>query len=207
MKKLLLIFLLSWILLFSVFALAKTTATDCDQYCSDPTNYDPPAGQVCICNPVSATSFKALIEDISNYFWKFGMALVPVTIIAGAYYLITAEGDPAKIETGKKIIVYTLIGASVVFMSYAIINEIVPALKTAGTKTEPYEIAMAFIDPLFRILVAVALLFIFYSAYTFITAGGESQKIATAKSALIYALIGLGIAFLAKAIGTLFQSI
>jgi len=154
-------------------------------------------------NPINATNFEDLLNGLSDFFFNFGLAFASIAIIAGAYYLITAGGEPAKIETGKKIIIYVLIGVSVLFLAKAIIEEILPALRNPSSN--PYERAEVLIDPLFKILLAVAVLFIFYSAYTFITAGGEPGKTEAAKSGLIYALIGLVIAFMAKAIGALFH--
>jgi uncharacterized membrane protein len=78
-------------------------------------------------------------------------------------------------------------------------------LMTLAQTPDLFEIAKDLSDALFRILLALALVFIFYSAFTFITAGGESAKIEAAKSGLTYALIGIMIAFLAKAIGALFH--
>jgi len=83
-------------------------------------------------NPITAESFEKLLDEISDFLFKFGLALIPIAIIAGAYQLITAGGDPEKIETGKKIIIYALIGAGVIFLAGAIINEILPVLRKYG---------------------------------------------------------------------------
>ena len=80
-------------------------------------------------NPINAQNFETLIDEISGFFFTFGIALAPIAIIAGTYQLITAGGDPAKIEMGKKIIIYALIGVSVILMAKAIINEILPVLQ------------------------------------------------------------------------------
>jgi len=83
-----------------------------------------------ITNPIaSTTDFEALLNKISDFLFTFGIALIPIAIIAGAYYFITAGGEPQKIETGKKIIIYAIIGVSVIFMAKAIINEILPVLQ------------------------------------------------------------------------------
>jgi len=51
---------------------------------------------------------------------------------------------------------------------------------------------------LFAILLAVALIFIIISAYQFLTSGGDPARVTQARQALMYALIGVGVAFLAK---------
>jgi len=80
-----------------------------------------------------------------------------------------------------------------------------PLTTTLADGPDLFAIASDLTDVFFKILLAVALLFIFYSAFTFITAGGDSAKIETAKRGLAYALIGVLIAFMAKAIGALFH--
>ena len=80
-------------------------------------------------------------------------------------------------------------------------------LTTLAQGPNLFAIASDLTDPFFKILVAVALLFILYSAFTFITAGEDPGKIETAKSSLAYALLGLLVAFMAKAIGSLFQGL
>jgi len=51
---------------------------------------------------------------------------------------------------------------------------------------------------LFSILLAVAVILLLYAAFLWMTAGGDETKIATSRKMLIYALVGIGIAFLAK---------
>lgn len=82
-----------------------------------------------ITNPISYTEFEELLNGIADFLFKFGIALIPIAIIAGAYYFITAGGEAEKIETGKKIIIYAIIGVIVIFLAQAIINEILPVLQ------------------------------------------------------------------------------
>ena len=49
-------------------------------------------------------------------------------------------------------------------------------------------------------VMVLAILFMLVAAFTFLTAGGSPEKIATARQMLIYALIGIGIALLAYVI-------
>ncbi len=47
---------------------------------------------------------------------------------------------------------------------------------------------------LFSILLVVAAIFIIVAAYMFVTAGGEPEKVATARRFVLYALIGVAVA-------------
>ncbi|MFH1759396.1 MAG: hypothetical protein ABH822_02445 [Patescibacteria group bacterium] len=50
------------------------------------------------------------------------------------------------------------------------------------------------------ILFVIAVIFILYAAFLYITSGGNSEKLETAKNILIYAAVGIGVALLAYAI-------
>lgn len=49
-------------------------------------------------------------------------------------------------------------------------------------------------------VMVLAILFMLVAAFTFLTAGGSPEKIATARQMLIYAVIGIAVALLAYAI-------
>lgn len=73
-------------------------------------------------NPVLSTSVQAVIKGISDWAWDIGFVLAPLMMIVGAFYLMTASGDPERINTGKKIITWTIIGIAVLYMSTHIIT-------------------------------------------------------------------------------------
>ena len=56
-------------------------------------------------------------------------------------------------------------------------------------------------------VMVLAILFMLVAAFTFLTAGGSPEKIATARQMLIYALIGIGVALLAYAIPYIIRGI
>lgn len=63
------------------------------------------------------------------------------------------------------------------------------------------------VDWIFVILVALAGIFIIIGAMNIITAGGDSAKVDTGRKYIMYAAIGLFVAFLARAIPTVVVSI
>ena len=60
---------------------------------------------------------------------------------------------------------------------------------------------------LIKIVLVVAALFIVIAAFTFITAGGDPEKINTARNQVMYALIGVIIAILAWGLVTWVQTV
>lgn len=73
-------------------------------------------------NPLRYNTFEELIEAIIN-FLAFGLAppIAAIMIIVAGFYFVTAAGDPAKIETAKKIILWVLIGLLVLFCAKGLI--------------------------------------------------------------------------------------
>ena len=120
MRKVILIFLLSGILLFSIFVLAKTTASDCNQYCSDPATYDPLADQVCICNPLEAEEFEVIVDNIINFLFKIAIVLAPLMIVIGAALFVTSGGNLTQITRAKNIILWTAVGFLILLLAKGI---------------------------------------------------------------------------------------
>jgi len=81
-------------------------------------------------NPLQATSVQAIIKNISDWAWDIGFALAVLMMIVGAFYLITATGDPERVSTGKKIITWTIVGIIILFFSTQFAKLIENILKT-----------------------------------------------------------------------------
>lgn len=79
-------------------------------------------GTIVICSPTSATSFDGLIYSITNFIFNIAMALVPIMIIIAGFYFITAAGDPEKIKTARKIILWTFVGLLIILLTYGLID-------------------------------------------------------------------------------------
>ena len=60
---------------------------------------------------------------------------------------------------------------------------------------------------LFTVLLIVAVIFILIAAFNFITAAGDPEKVKTARQFVIYALIGVVVALLARGLITFIQSV
>ncbi len=73
-------------------------------------------------NPIEADDIRELVEGISKWIYWIALTLAPLMIIIGAFYLITASGDPDRVNTGKKIITWTIIGIAIVLLSTGIMS-------------------------------------------------------------------------------------
>ena len=72
-----------------------------------------------------------------------------------------------------------------------------PVVTLANIPTTLDDAVGKIVNPLFLILVAISTVFIIYAAYTFVTSGGDPGKAETARTTLVYAIVGLIVAFLA----------
>lgn len=72
-------------------------------------------------NPLRHDSFEQLLDAILT-FLAFYLAppVAVIMILTAGFYFATAAGNPDKIEKGKKIILWTLVGLIIVFSAKGI---------------------------------------------------------------------------------------
>ena len=78
-------------------------------------------GLVVICNPIQACDFAEFVDGIIGFIFIIALGLAPLMIIIGAFYILTAGADPKRVETGKNIILYTLIGFTIILLGRALV--------------------------------------------------------------------------------------
>ena len=59
----------------------------------------------------------------------------------------------------------------------------------------------------FSFLLAIAVIFIILAAWTFLTAGGNPESVTKARQMLVYAIIGIAVAILAKSVVPIVKAI
>jgi hypothetical protein len=78
-------------------------------------------------------SARELIKTILNFFLGFLGLLAVIMIIFGGMLYVSAAGDQGKIDKGKKILMYAIMGIVIILLSFAIVNTI---LGGAGAGTD-----------------------------------------------------------------------
>lgn len=81
-------------------------------------------------------------------------------------------------------------------------NEIIENINVPSTNTDLPGIVIDIINIVLGLLALVAIIIVLIGGFEWMTAGGNEDKVATARKRLIYGLIGLVIIFLAYAIVT-----
>ena len=82
-----------------------------------------------------------------------------------------------------------------------------PVVTLAAIPANLDEAVGRIVGPLFLVLVAISTIFIIFAAYTFVTSGGDPGKTETARTTLIYAIIGIIVAFLALALYNILKAL
>jgi hypothetical protein len=72
-------------------------------------------------NPLEYETFGELVDAIISFIFYVAVVAAPLMIIIGAFYLLTAGGDPKRVGTGKNVIIYTLIGLAIILLARGII--------------------------------------------------------------------------------------
>ena len=81
-----------------------------------------PPKKVCLDNPLKSDNFKDLVEAIIRVLFYIAISIAPIMFIVAGFYYLTAAGDIEKINTAKKIILYTLIGLVVIISASGIME-------------------------------------------------------------------------------------
>ncbi len=76
-----------------------------------------PIGTIEITNLLTATDFKDFIDKIVSFLFTISLVIVPILLVAAGIMFLTAQGDPTKVGTAKKMVLYTLIGFAIISLA------------------------------------------------------------------------------------------
>ncbi len=84
-----------------------------------------------ICNPINVDNLNAFIKAILEGALKIGIPIIALAIIYSGFLFVKARGNEKELETAKKALLYTVIGAALLLGAWALaqlISETVLAL-------------------------------------------------------------------------------
>lgn len=148
-----------------------------------------------------------VINVISNLApWLFGLLLVLAVLflVIAAYAYLTAGEDAEKTNTARRMILYTVI--AIVAAAFA---RVIPALiqevtgitpNTPGNQIRVAPIAGRITNWLFGLLLALAALFVIYAGFLLLVSRGSEEEVTKAKRFVLYAVVAVVVAALAKVI-------
>lgn len=86
-------------------------------------------GQIRLLNPLgSNATIPSVLKRIFNEAAIILAFVIPIIIIIGAFQMMFAAGDPEKFATGRKTIVYAVIGYVIILMANGIIAIVIKIL-------------------------------------------------------------------------------
>jgi hypothetical protein len=73
-------------------------------------------------NEVEPKGFQSVVNTLANWMITLVASLAVTTLIIGGFLMIISGGDESRLETGKTIFTYSLIGIIVTLMAFGIIS-------------------------------------------------------------------------------------
>ncbi|MCK4592213.1 hypothetical protein KAT63_02095 [Candidatus Parcubacteria bacterium] len=74
-----------------------------------------------ISNPIATSDFSVLVSNFLKWILSVAGALTLLMLVTGGVFYVTSSGNEQKIETAKKMIIWTILGLMLILASYSII--------------------------------------------------------------------------------------
>jgi TRAP-type C4-dicarboxylate transport system permease small subunit len=173
----------------------------------------PDAASQTLCNPLAllqVNDFRSFLTRILNDIGGLiGLLAIAVVVWAG-FRLVTANGEKAAIDSGKRALTYAIYGFVASVMAFtavaAIVNFLgVKTLESPGSDVIPplaqfsnlKEFLSYLVGRVLVIIGLVSLLMIIVNGYKYMTASGNQSQVDSAKLGLTWAVGGLMLSLLA----------
>ncbi len=86
-----------------------------------------PGGSITITNPLGCDSVLCVTQAILSALFQISIPIVSLMVLVGAFQIMFAAGNPEKVSTGRKTIIYAVVGFLIILLA----SSIVPILKEA----------------------------------------------------------------------------
>lgn len=83
-------------------------------------------------NPLGETDPRLLIGRLIQAILSIVGSIALLMFIYGGVLWITSMGEPARIEKGKKILVWAVLGLAMIASSYVVVNAVILSLTTGS---------------------------------------------------------------------------
>lgn len=153
--------------------------------------------------PETELSQTTLTNVLTTAFTILGAISLVIIALQGLRYAMSS-GDPQKTKQAKDGILYALAGLIIALMGASITQFTLGAVLNNADQANTVEGAAAFVRNI-AVLISfvtgvVSVIMIILAGIKYALSGGDSQKTASAKNTIIYALIGASIASVAAPI-------
>ncbi len=73
-----------------------------------------------ISNPLNAPTFEALVHNIIKFLVVVSVPILSLVILYVAFQMLTSGGDPEKFTTGKRTVLYGIIGFIIILLAQGV---------------------------------------------------------------------------------------
>lgn len=199
-----------FVILFSVFAIGLTmptdaSAADCGEgadstflnfptwhrglQCDGDGNLAIPRGS----NPATVVFTVAL--NIIDIVMRLVAILATGFVMFGGFTLITAQGSPDKVKSGRTMIMRALVGMVIAVLASFVVYTIVGAMGNQNATAS--DLVHAGLNLFYFAAGAVAVIIIILAGYNYAMAAGDTNKTKKSMQTILYTAIGLAVVLLA----------
>lgn len=153
------------------------------------------------------------VEVAFRFMLQLAAALALVYIIIGAIRFSTSSGDPQAVASGRRTVVFALVGLVISVIALTITTFIQStAARVAANPNNPDPffgtngIITILIDQLSLAVGVASVIMIIIGAIRFVTSAGQPQSAQAARNTVIYAVVGIVVALIGQALVTLVLS-
>lgn len=147
-----------------------------------------------------------ILGRVIDFAENVARSLAVIAVLWAAFMYVTAGGSEDKISQAHRALTYGVIGLAIVLSGRFLRDVLAGAAEGAvGQTFAGFVDDIAFTFGIF--IIAASVIAILYSAFLFLTSGGDSDKVTTARQALLYAVIGVAVAVVAFALPGLVDQI
>lgn len=68
-------------------------------------------------NPITSNTLDQVISNLTDFVFTIALIICPLVIIIGGFLFVTASGDPKKVEVGKQMIFWALVGLAIAMLA------------------------------------------------------------------------------------------
>jgi hypothetical protein len=127
-------------------------------------------------------------------------------VVMGGFKYVTSQGEPEKVGGAKNTLLNAVVGAMIAILATQVVGYI--AFRFGANNTDDYGLPKLetqgvigiVMSVFYTIIGAVSVFMIVYAGFKFIIAGGDPQKVATARKTIYYAIVGVAVAIFASAL-------
>lgn len=152
-------------------------------------------------NIPKVTASSSSVNSVLDLLFALAGALAMIFILIGAVRFTTAGGDPQGVASGRRTVIYALVGLVITMMAVTITSIVGGEAQQIAGESNPLFGPNGVITALVRWLqfaVGAASVFgIIYGAIRYVTSAGVPQSAQAGRSAIIYSIIGIVVALMA----------